>query len=194
VNASGHSDVYVCVTAKPSGLRRRGVQRMTLGHPVGPARAGHLEIGGLLPEVDALPEGGGTPRRGVLSSEVDHLSGPVRGPSAALRPSRRCGRAYAGGARVHLPVPVQQGRELLHHQRTPASSGAARALRIYKTMYLYCVRRYSIYCIASVGFFLLHCGRRFFMPCVVDRLEPFLIYGFFLLHLRKEGFYAISFS
>jgi hypothetical protein len=50
---------------------------------------GHLEVGGLLPEGDALPEGGGAPRRGVLSSEVDYLSGPVRGPSAALRPSRR---------------------------------------------------------------------------------------------------------
>jgi hypothetical protein len=116
VNASGHSDVCVCVTAKPPGLRRRGVQGVTLGHPVGPARAGHLRVGGLLPEGDALLKGGGAPRRGVLSSKVDRLSGPVRGPSAALRPLRRCRRAFAGGARVHLPVPVQQGRDLLHHQ------------------------------------------------------------------------------
>jgi hypothetical protein len=93
-----------------------------------PARADHLGVGGL------LPERGGAPRKGVLSSEVDRLSGPVRGPSAALRPSRRYGRAYASGVRVHLLVPVQQGRDLLHHQRTPASSGAARALRICKTL------------------------------------------------------------
>jgi hypothetical protein len=82
VNASGHSDVYVCVTAKPWGLRRRGIQGVTLGHPVGPARAGHLEVGGLLPEGDALPEGEGAPRRGVLSSGVDRL---IR---ARLRPLR----------------------------------------------------------------------------------------------------------
>jgi hypothetical protein len=55
VNVSGHSDVCVCVTAKPQGLRQRGVQGMTLGHPVGPASAGHLGVGGL------LPEGGGAP-------------------------------------------------------------------------------------------------------------------------------------
>jgi hypothetical protein len=87
----------------------------TLGYPVEPARAGHLGIGGLLPEGDTVPDGRGAPRRVVLSSEVDRLSGPVRGPSAALRFSRRCGRAYAGGARVYLPVPVQQGQDLLHH-------------------------------------------------------------------------------
>jgi hypothetical protein len=40
----------VCVTAKPSGLKRRRVQGVTLGHPVGPAHAGHLGVGGLLPE------------------------------------------------------------------------------------------------------------------------------------------------
>jgi hypothetical protein len=61
VNASGHSDVRVCVTAKPRGLRRRGVQGVTLGHPVGPAPAGYLGVGGLLPEGNALPEGGGAP-------------------------------------------------------------------------------------------------------------------------------------
>jgi hypothetical protein len=76
--------VCVCVTAKPRGLRRRGVQGVTLGHPVGPASAGHLGVGGFFPEGDALPEGGGVPRRGVLSSGVDRLSWPVRGPSAAL--------------------------------------------------------------------------------------------------------------
>jgi hypothetical protein len=178
MNASGYSDVCVCVMAKPPGLRRRGVQRVTLGHAVGPARAGHLGVGGLLPEGDALPEDGGAPRRGVLSSEVDCLSRPVRGRFATLRPSRRCRRAYAGGARVNFLVPVHQGRDLLHHQRTPASSGAARALRICKTLYLYCVRRDSIYCIASVGIFVIHCGRRFFMPCVADRLEPSIIYFF----------------
>jgi hypothetical protein len=69
--------VCVCVTTKPPGLRRRGVQGVTLRHPVGPARAGHLEVGGSLLACDALPEGGGAPRRGVLSSEVDRLSGPV---------------------------------------------------------------------------------------------------------------------
>jgi hypothetical protein len=130
VNASGHSDVCVCVTAKPRGLQRSGVSGVILGHPVSPVHAGYLGVGGL------LPEGGGAPRRGVLSSGVDRLSGPVRGPSAALLPSRRCGRAYTGGVRVHLRVPVQQGRDLLHNQRTPASSGAARALRICKTCIL----------------------------------------------------------
>jgi hypothetical protein len=84
VNASGYSDECVCVTAKPRGLRRRGVQGVTLGHLVGPTPAGHLGVGGLLSEGDALPEGGGAPRRDVLSSRVDRLSGPVRGPSAAL--------------------------------------------------------------------------------------------------------------
>jgi hypothetical protein len=44
MNASGHSDVCVCVTAKPRGLRRRSVQGVTYGHPVGPARAGHSGI------------------------------------------------------------------------------------------------------------------------------------------------------
>jgi hypothetical protein len=47
--------------------------------------------------------------------------------------------------------------------------------------------------IACDGFFLLHCGRRFFMPCVTDRLAQSIIYGFFLLHLRKAVFYAIAF-
>jgi hypothetical protein len=86
VNASGHSDVCVYVTAKPQSLRRRGVQGVTLGHPVGPARAGHLGVEGLLPEGDTLLEGGGAPRRIVLSSKIDHLSRSVRDPSAALRP------------------------------------------------------------------------------------------------------------
>jgi hypothetical protein len=58
----------VCVTAKPPGLRRCGVQGVTLGYPVGPARAGYLVVGGLLPEGDALPDSEGTPRRAVLSS------------------------------------------------------------------------------------------------------------------------------
>jgi hypothetical protein len=115
VNASGHSDVCVCVcvTAKPQGLRRGGVQGVTLGHPVGPAYAGHLGWGGgLLPEGDALPEGGGAPRRDVSFSEVYHLSGPVRGPSAALRPSRRGGEGECGGRWSTSP---------------PSGAGAARA-------------------------------------------------------------------
>jgi hypothetical protein len=82
VNVSGHSDVCVCVTAKPQGLRRRCVQGVILGHPVRPARAGHLGVGGLLPEGDARPKGAGPP-----GEVFYHLSGPVRGPSAALRPS-----------------------------------------------------------------------------------------------------------
>jgi hypothetical protein len=84
---------------------------MTLVHPVRPARADHLGAGGLLPEGDALLEGGGTPRTGVLSSEVDHLSRPNQSPSTALRLLRRWGRAYASEECVHLPVPVQQGRD-----------------------------------------------------------------------------------
>jgi hypothetical protein len=133
VNASGHSDMCVCVTAKPRGLRRRGVQGVPLGHLVGPALAGHLGVGGLLPEGDALPEGGGALRRRVLSSGVDRLSGLTE---------RRCGRAYASGVRLHLPVSGQLVTPLLYHQRIPTSSGAARPLRTCKTLYLYCV----LYC------------------------------------------------
>jgi hypothetical protein len=32
------------------------------------------------------------------------------------------------------------------------------------------------------------------MPCVADRLEPSIIYGFFLLHLRKEVFTPSRFN
>jgi hypothetical protein len=118
------------------------------GEEVGPARAGHLEVGGL------LPEGGGAPRRGVPSSEVDRLSGPVQGPSAALWPSRRCGRAYACGVRVHLPVSVQQGREgtcctINEHRRHQERRELSQH-----------VNRCNI--IACAAYFLLHCGGRFF--------------------------------
>jgi hypothetical protein len=76
VNASGHSDVCVCVCdAQATGLERTRCSRGDI--------------------------------------RVDRLSGPVRSPSAALRPSRRWvgGGAGAGGSRVHLPVPVQQGQQ-----------------------------------------------------------------------------------
>jgi hypothetical protein len=66
-------------------------------------------VRGLLSECVLLPEGVGDPRKGVLSSEVNRLSGSVQGPNAGLRPLRRCGRAYAVVVRADLLVPGQQG-------------------------------------------------------------------------------------
>jgi hypothetical protein len=115
--------------------------------------------GELLPEGDALPEGGGAPRRSVLSSEVDRLSGPVA--------------SGASGARVHLPVSVQQVSPLLHHQRTPASSGR-RELSEY-------VSRCSTYCVRLIV--LLSYYMRYFSYCHhVRRLFP--------PSMRKKVFYS----
>jgi hypothetical protein len=72
----------VCETVNPQSLGWCGVYGVT---------AGHLGVGGCVPEGDALPEGECAPRRGVLSSKVDHLSGPDRGPSATPWPSGRWG-------------------------------------------------------------------------------------------------------
>jgi hypothetical protein len=64
-----------------------------------------------------------------------------------------------------------------------------------KHICMYILRAYSfLIFIACGGFFLLHCGRRFFLSCDADRLTQSIIYGFFLLHLRNEIFYAIAFN
>jgi hypothetical protein len=82
----------VCVTAKPQGLIRRGVHCVIFGYPVGLTHPGKLEVREFLPEHDAFHDSGVAPRKSVLSSEVDHLSRPVRAaPPLRLGPQEVVG-------------------------------------------------------------------------------------------------------
>jgi hypothetical protein len=105
---------------------------------IGPAHAGHLGVGGLLPEGNAHPGRVFYPLRWI-----------VRGPSAAFRTSRRW-----GGGRWSTSPPSSAGAAGLA-LAAPSTNTVVTLLRSPGFYILYCVRRL---------FSSFICGRRFFMP------------------------------